>query len=223
MKNGKGAKWMKLSFQGKKIDKVVVFRMFLFVFGIFLLALGVTTVIKASLGVPTWDVMHIGLANKTSLSIGRWVQIIGVVMVLMTSFLEKEKPKFGSIANIVLVGYFINLILAAELIPTFEGLMARALQLIVGIVLMGMGSGMYVSSKIGSGPRDGMTLYLSRKFSISVGLSRTVLEMIALTIGWMLGGPVALGTFVSVFLIGPIMQSSLAFWTHQIKRAALTA
>jgi len=213
---------MKLDLKLKSLDRLTIFRLFLFVFGIFLLALGVTTVIKASLGVPTWDVMHIGLANKTSLSIGRWVQIIGVLMVLMTSVLEKEKPKFGSIANIVLVGYFINHILATELMPTFEGLAARGIMMITGIVIMGVGSGMYVSSKIGSGPRDGMTLYLSKKFSISVGLARTVLEMIALTVGWMLGGPVALGTFVSVLLIGPVMQSSLAFWTQQIKRAALT-
>lgn len=193
-------------------------RVLLFVLGIFILALGAGTLITANLGVATWDVLHIGLANLTSLSVGRWVQIVGVVMVLMTCFFERKRPASGSILNIVLVGFFLNIILGANIIPNFQGLVSRFILLLVGIVLMGIGSGMYVASKVGAGPRDGMTLFLSKRFSISVRLARTLLEVTALITGWLIGGPVSFGTFISVPLIGPVMQASLRFWTSQLDK-----
>lgn len=193
-------------------------RVLLFVVGIFILAVGVGTLMTANLGVATWDVLHIGLANLTGLSVGRWVQIVGIIMVLMTCLFERKRPAIGSILNIILVGFFLNIILEANVIPHFQGLISRFMLLVVGIVIMGIGSGMYVASKVGAGPRDGMTLFLSKRFSISVGLARTLLEAIALITGWLVGGPVSIGTFISVPLIGPVMQVSLRFWTSQLDK-----
>lgn len=197
---------------------IYITRVVVFILGIFILALGAATVITANLGVATWDVLHIGLSNLNGLSVGIWVQIVGVVMVLMTSFFEKTRPAIGSILNILLVGFFLNIVLDSNLIPSFKGLTSQIILLIVGIVLMGIGSGMYVASKVGAGPRDGMTLFISKRFSISVRLSRTLLEITALTTGWLIGGPVSVGTFISVPLIGPIMQASLRFWTIQLNK-----
>ncbi|CUP85737.1 hypothetical protein BH721_03150 [Clostridium baratii] len=189
-------------------------RVIVFVCGIFILALGAATLITANIGVATWDVLHIGLARISSLSVGRWVQIVGITMVLMTCVFERKRPVIGSVLNIVLVGFFLNFILGINIIPHFEAIGARILLLIIGIILMGIGSGMYVASKVGAGPRDGMTLFLARRFSISVRLARTILEISALTIGWLIGGPVSIGTFISVPLIGPVMQASLKVWTR---------
>ncbi len=199
---------------------IYIIRVIVFILGIFVLALGATTVITGRLGVATWDILQIGLANLTNLSVGRWVQIVGIVMVLMTSCFEKERPAIGSVLNILLVGFFLNNILDLNIIPSFKGLTSQIILLIVGIVLMGIGSGMYVASKVGAGPRDGMTLFIAKRFSISVRLSRTLLEITALTTGWLIGGPVAIGTFISVFLIGPVMQASLKFWTRQLKKVS---
>lgn len=160
---------------------IYISRVVVFILGIFILALGVATVITANLGVATWDVLYIGLSNLNGLSVGIWVQIVGVVMVLMTCFFEKTRPAIGSILNILLVGFFLNIILDSNLIPSFKGLTSQIILLIVGIVLMGIGSGMYMASKVGAGPRDGMTLFISKRFSISVRLSRTLLEITALT------------------------------------------
>lgn len=201
-----------------KINFNFLIRIIVFIIGIFILALGAATVIRASLGVATWDVLHIGLANLTNLSIGRWVQIVGIIMVLMTSFFEKKVPAIGSVLNILLVGFFLNGILTLELIPSFTGIISKSALLVLGIVFMGIGSGMYVASKVGAGPRDGMTLFIAKRFSISIRLSRTLLEITALTIGWLIGGPVALGTFISVLLIGPVMQTSLKYWTRQLDK-----
>ena len=193
-------------------------RVIVFVCGIFILALGAATLITANVGVATWDVLHIGLARISSLSVGRWVQIVGITMVLMTCVFERKRPVIGSVLNIVLVGFFLNFILSINIIPHFENIGARILLLIIGIILMGIGSGMYVASKVGAGPRDGMTLFLARRFSISVRLARTILEISALTIGWLIGGPVSIGTFISVPLIGPVMQASLKVWTSILKK-----
>lgn len=193
-------------------------RVIVFVCGIFILALGAATLITANVGVATWDVLHIGLARISSLSVGRWVQIVGITMVLMTCVFERKRPVLGSVLNIVLVGFFLNFILSVNIIPHFDNIGARILLLIIGIILMGIGSGMYVASKVGAGPRDGMTLFLARRFSISVRLARTILEISALTIGWLIGGPVSIGTFISVPLIGPVMQASLKVWTIILKK-----
>ncbi|MBE6067537.1 MAG: membrane protein [Clostridium lundense] len=202
----------------RKMNFKFLLRVIVFITGVFILALGAATVIRASLGVATWDVLHIGLANLTNLSIGRWVQIVGIIMVLMTSFFEKKVPAIGSVLNILLVGFFLNSILGLELIPSYTGIISKSTLLVLGIVFMGIGSGMYVASKVGAGPRDGMTLFIAKRFSISIRLSRTLLEITALTIGWLIGGPVALGTFISVFLIGPVMQTSLKYWTRQLDK-----
>lgn len=193
-------------------------RVIVFVCGIFILALGAATLITANVGVATWDVLHIGLARISSLSVGRWVQIVGITKVLMTCVFERKRPVLGSVLNIVLVGFFLNFILSVNIIPHFDNIGARILLLIIGIILMGIGSGMYVASKVGAGPRDGMTLFLARRFSISVRLARTILEISALTIGWLIGGPVSIGTFISVPLIGPVMQASLKVWTIILKK-----
>lgn len=193
-----------------------IVRVIVFVAGIFVLAMGAATVITADVGVATWDVLHIGLADISGFSVGRWVQIVGVLMVLSASAFERERPKLGSMLNIIVVGFFLNLILDSEMLPVFKGLLSRSIELVVGVTLMGTGSGMYVASKVGAGPRDGVTLLIAKRFSLSVRLSRTILEMAALAAGWSIGGPVAFGTFVSVPLVGPVMQASLKFWTGQL-------
>lgn len=194
-----------------------IIRLIFFILGIFVLAMGAATIIHANLGAATWDVLHIGLADLTGISVGRWVQIVGILMLLTTTFFEKKRIAVGSILNIVMIGFFLNLILDSGLLPSFTEGFSKFIMLLIGITLMGTGSGMYVSSKLGAGPRDGMTLFISERFSISVRLARTILEMSALTCGWIIGGPVAFGTFITVPLIGPIMQASLRFCTKRLE------
>lgn len=195
-----------------------IIRLILFIFGVFVLAFGVSMVIKANLGVPTWDVLHIGLYNLIGLSIGRWVQIIGVAMILITAFFEKTFPSIGGIINIILVGVFLNALLTLDIFPTNDSLVIRIPLLLIGILIMGIGSGIYVSTKVGAGPRDGTTLLIAKRFSLSIGLSRSILELSALTIGWLVGGPVSIGTFISVPIIGPVMQISLKLFKNLLNR-----
>jgi uncharacterized membrane protein YczE len=189
----------------------------IFLCGLFILALGAAALIEANLGVASWDVLHIGLAKRSFLSIGTWVQIIGIGMVLFTSALERKQPQIGSAFNILLIGYFLNWILNSHMLPTADTLWKSILLLIGGVILMGSGSGMYVATALGAGPRDGLTLVLVKMSGRSVRLVRTALEVTALFCGWIVGGPISMGTFVAVLAIGPIMQASLHFWRRQIE------
>lgn len=188
----------------------------IFVSGLFILAFGAAALIESKLGVASWDVLHIGLAKRSFLSIGAWVQIIGIVMILIASALERKQPQIGSAVNILLIGFFLNLILDWHMLPDADVLWKSILLLVCGVGLMGLGSGMYVATALGAGPRDGMTLILAKMSGMSVRLVRTGLEVTALFCGWLVGGPISIGTFVVVFLVGPIMQASLYFWRRQI-------
>jgi len=196
---------------------VLAIKVVLFIAGLFILALGAATLIEAHLGVASWDVLHIGLAKRSFLSIGTWVQIIGILMVLLASALERKQPQIGSAINILLIGLFINCILDWHLVPIADTLWKSILELISGVCFMGIGSGMYVATALGAGPRDGLTLILAKISGRSVRLVRTLLEFTALLCGWIAGGPISMGTFVAVILVGPIMQASLYFWRRQIE------
>ena len=195
---------------------VAAVKVVIFIGGIFILALGAASLIEANLGVASWDVLHIGLAKHGVLSIGTWVQIIGIFMVLLAAALERKQPKMGSAINILLIGFFLNWILAWHILPMTSTLWTSVVKLVVGIYLMGLGSGMYVATGLGAGPRDGLTVVLAKMWGRSIRLVRTVLEVTALFCGWIAGGPISMGTFVAVFLVGPIMQASLYFWRRRI-------
>ena len=156
--------------------------------------------------------------NAVDVKLGLNISYIVRVIVFLTGIFILA---IGSVLNIVIVGFFLNIILNSGMIPSFTEKFPRVIMLILGIIFMGTGSGMYVSSKVGAGPRDGMTLFISNKFSISVGLSRTILEFIALTCSWLVGGPVALGTFITVPFVGPVMQKSLKVCTRGLEKLKL--
>ncbi|MDQ0207681.1 YczE/YyaS/YitT family protein [Alkalicoccobacillus murimartini] len=189
-----------------------------FLVGLLVLATGGAFMIKSAFGSATWDVLHIGLSTKTSWSIGVWVQIIGLFMIGLACIIDQSKPQIGSFINIILIGFFLDFMLSIPIYPSVMQWWESLLFLIGGICILGFGAGMYVATGLGAGPRDGMTMVLSKKSGLSIRLVRTLLEGTALLIGWLLGGPVAAGTFLSVFLIGPVMQASIGFWRKQLSR-----
>ncbi|WP_193556993.1 YczE/YyaS/YitT family protein [Salicibibacter halophilus] len=193
-------------------------RVALFFAGLLTLSFGGSLMIQSTLGTATWDVLHIGLANLSPLSVGMWVQIVGILMICMTWRIEKQKPKIGTFVNILCIGILLDIWLLLPIGQVFSSTWQLFFVLIAGIVFMGIGAGMYVSTGLGAGPRDGMTLALANKSGKSIRFVRTLLEGTALFLGWLLGGPVAFGTFLSVFLIGPVMQASLGFWRKQVAK-----
>lgn len=201
---------------GKKGE--LVLRYTVFFGGMTLLAIGIVLCIQAQLGVSSWDVLQIGLSNVTPLTIGAANIAVGVTLVLITIILDRKRPTVGCLINMVYVGVCIDLIFLIGWIPVFHNIVLKSLMMLIGIVMMGFGSGMYVMAKRGTGPRDGLTLALCRITGWSVRKVRTLLEVLVLIIGWLLGGPVFIGTLIAALLFGPVMQLSMKLWETWIER-----
>ncbi len=190
-------------------------RLILYFSGIAIMTLGISLIIKAQLGVAPWDVLHIGLFTTFGLTIGTWSQIVGFIVIIFTFIFDRTLIQIGTLLNMIFVGVFIDLYLG--IMPTIDDILLQCITLIVGILLMGLGAGLYITSKLGPGPRDGLLLALNRRYHWSIRIIKTVMELSVLMIGWFLGGPVFFGTFIFALFIGPIMQFSISWWEKKLE------
>jgi uncharacterized membrane protein YczE len=174
--------------------------------GIPVLGVGIALTLEARLGVSPYDVLHQGIAHRTGLSVGTVVILVGLVILLFWIPL-RQPPGIGTVLNTLTVGLVIDLVL--RLMPEPELLVVRIPLLVVGILVTGLGMGLYIGAGLGPGPRDGlMTGIAARGFPLWA--VRTVLELTALAAGWALGGNVGVGTVLFAFSIGPLGHFFLA-------------
>lgn len=183
-------------------------RMVQLVFGLIVFGFGIALMLQSGLGVPPWDVLHQGLAERFGLTVGIW-SIIVSVFVLALWVPIREPYGIGTLLNAVIIGLAIDGF--ALIVPIPEAMAWRIVLLVVGIVIIGLASGMYIGAKLGPGPRDGLMTGIS-KYGPSVRLTRTVIEVVVLAIGWMLGGTFGVGTVAFALFIGPIVQFSFRIW-----------
>ncbi len=171
--------------------------------GLWLFGTGIALMVNARLGLGPWDVLSQGIAMRTGLRIGTVTMLVGAVVLLLWVFI-RERPGIGTIANILLIGQAINLTL--PLLPEFELVPIRFLELLLGMLVLGLGSAFYLGARLGAGPRDGLMLGLHRRTGWSIRVTRTIIEVGALSVGWLLGGTVGAGTIVLALGIGPVVQ-----------------
>ena len=167
-------------------------------------ALGTVLTLRASLGVPPWDVLHDGIRRNTPLSFGAAVIAIGLLLVLLSA-LFGIRPGPGTIANMLLIGTFVDLMLLTGIGASLDdaAMAARVATTVTGIAVVGLGSALYIGANLGAGPRDSLMVLAAKKLRVRVGLARAVIEVSALLAGWLLGGAVGLGTLLFVVGIGP--------------------
>ncbi len=182
------------------------------------MALGIALMIRARLGLAPWDVLHMGLANVTPLTVGTWLQLVGLAVISLASIIARRWPGPGAVLNMLLVGLFVDWFLQSEWLFAPETLYGRWLALLSGLVLIGVGNGLYIAPRLGAGPRDALVLVLADKLSLSISWIRVLLEVSVLAAGWLLGGPVFVGTLLFSLSIGPMMQLSIQFWEKMIKQ-----
>lgn len=180
--------------------------------GIVVASLGIALMIRANVGLGPWDVLHQGLSGQTGISIGM-ISILVAVPIMLCWLPLGERPGLGTLINIVLIGVALDLFLLVAPVPTW--LPAQAAQMAAGVVVMGIGSGLYLSAGMGAGPRDGLMMGLVRRTGLSVRLVRTLIELSVLGLGWLLGGSVGIGTLAFAFGIGPVVQATLQVMGRQ--------
>ncbi len=171
--------------------------------GLILYGASVAFMVRSVLGVNAWNVFHQGLALITGRSLGTIVILVGVVVLLLWVPL-RQKPGFGTVANVAVVGLVADLVLNLIEIP--ETTAFRLIFLTSGIVFNGLATGLYIGAGFGPGPRDGLMTGLSHMTGRSIRSIRTIIELVVLAAGWALGGTVGIGTVAYALAIGPLSQ-----------------
>lgn len=174
--------------------------------GLAFFGIGIACFVKSRLGVPPWDVFHQGLSEHTGIRMGTMIVIVGMCLLVLWIPL-RQIPGIGTIMNAVEIGVVENI--AQDLLPEVNNIALRLAYLALGMVLIALGSGVYIGAELGTGPRDGLMVGLNSKFGISVRLARTIIEVIVMIVGLILGGTLSYGTFVFALGIGPLVQFAL--------------
>ena len=188
--------------------------------GLILYGASLALQIRAALGLDPWDVFHQGLSERTGLSFGTIVIIIGA-LVLLAWIPLRQKPGIGTISNVFVVGIAVDATLAV--LPEVDGLSVQLPLLAVAIVLNGIAGAAYIGAGLGPGPRDGLMTGLVRVTGRPVAVVRTSLEVSVLAVGFALGGTVGLGTVLYAVSIGPLLDVLLPPLTLRERAPAAAA
>ncbi|MFI7385857.1 YitT family protein [Streptomyces sp. NPDC049813] len=176
--------------------------------------------VAAGLGLEPWGVLHQGLAELTGISIGVVSIIVGAIVLLLWIPL-RQRPGLGTVSNVFVVGLAMDATLA--LVPPVHTYGVRVPLLAAGIVLNGVATGLYIAARFGPGPRDGLMTGLHRRTGRSIRLMRTVVEVVVVVTGFLLGGTIGVGTVVYALAIGPLAQFFLRVFAVPAPAAAPAA
>lgn len=174
--------------------------------GLFLYGVAIAMMIRAGLGVSPWDVLSQGVSLQTGLAFGLVTNLIGLAVLLLWIPI-REKPGIGTVLNVLLIGPSAEV--GLWLIPAQTELWAQILLFAGGLTLLALATGLYIGARFGPGPRDGLMTGIHRRFGVRIWVVRTTIEVIVLSIGWVLGGTVGLGTLAFALLIGPMVGFAL--------------
>ena len=173
--------------------------------GFLLFGLAITLMIRANLGTSAWAVLDVALSKILGLSVGTLTVLVGFA-VLSGALILREKIGWGTLANILSIGPWEDVWLA--IIPSVsDNLPLQIAMLFAAILLMGLASAIYIGVDAGAGPRDSLMLALRRTTGMSIRVARVIIEVVVVTIGWLLGGPAGIGTLVFALLVGPSVQA----------------
>lgn len=176
--------------------------------GLFLFSAGIVANLHAGLGMMPWGVLNVGLEKLTPFTLGEVSQVVGLAILLL-GWLLGFPPGLGTFANMYVIGVFIDWILASGLIPLQETLVWQLVLLFFSVAFLGVGTLLYIRVRLGAGPRDGLMMGLVKKTGRPVSAIRGAIEVTVLIVGYLIGGPVGIGTLISAVTVGYSVQ--LAF------------
>lgn len=179
------------------------------ILGLVLCALGVVAFLEAELGLPPWDVLHQGIAERTPLSFGEANLLVSLVILLL-SWALGARIGVGTVANATLIGLVVIFLMRIDWVNALSDsiLAVRIGLMLVALCLFGAGSAFYIGAGLGAGPRDSLMLVISYRLRTRLGVARTITELSSLLAGFALGGTVGVGTALFAFGIGPAVEVS---------------
>ena len=187
--------------------------LFLLCFGLIIFGLGEGLLIISTIGASPWNVLHQGLALNLGLTVGTWAFLISLIVLLLWFFLD-EKIGIGTILNFIIIAIMIDLTIYFIKAP--ELWVNQFVLCIISVLMVGLGSGIYLIARLGPGPRDGLMTGLQKKTGLSIAFIRGAIEFFVVICGWSLGGAVGVGTLLYALGIGP----AVAFGINLIKKTS---
>ncbi|MEH7331816.1 hypothetical protein V7161_04210 [Neobacillus drentensis] len=189
------------------------FQYVLFFLGLIFFGLGNAIAVKVKyVGLHPWEVLNVALYQHFGLTIGTWGVICGLFLIIVSLFVDRRYISIGTILNALCIGPIMDFFLWLDILPKATNTWVDYFILLSGIVITGIGGGMYVAAGIGAGPRDGFMLSISDKSKLSVSQARIIVESLVLVFGFLLGGPIFIATFIYTFIQSPVFQRSLKFF-----------
>ena len=179
------------------------------IFGLFIYGIGLAMMVDAQIGVAPWDVLAQGISVQTSLTFGQATVFVSALVLLIWIPL-RVKPGLGTVMNAVLIGVFADL--AMPFIPETSSYWQQLVMFLAGMLLISYATGLYISCGMGKGPRDGLNMGLAAKFKSPFWIARTAVEIVVVSIGFILGGQVREGTLIFAFAIGYLNQLAMRFF-----------
>ncbi|MEO6102623.1 MAG: hypothetical protein ABIP44_03165 [Pseudoxanthomonas sp.] len=180
------------------------------VLGLFLYGIGISLMVRASIGIAPWDVLTQGVSKQTGLSFGLLTNLIGVVVLLLWIPI-RQKPGLGTVLNVLLIGPSAQL--GLWLLPQFEGASQQIPVFVAGLSVLALATGMYIGANFGPGPRDGLMTGLHRRTGWPISVVRTGIEASVLLAGWAMGGDADWGTLVFAVAVGPMCAVTMRWFT----------
>jgi uncharacterized membrane protein YczE len=180
--------------------------------GLVTFGMGIALMAQSGLGLGPWEAFHQGLGNHLGVPLGTVSIALGLPIIALWWPLG-ERPGVGTLLNVVLIGASTNAGLVT--IPAAVGVPAQLIEVVAGLVVIAIGSGLYLSADLGPGPRDGLMTGLHHRFGWSIRRARTTVELTVLVAGYLLGGTIGLGTVLFALGIGPLVQVSLGFFDRE--------
>ncbi|WP_409273659.1 YczE/YyaS/YitT family protein [Neobacillus sp. SCS-31] len=185
----------------------LVYRFLFFLIGLMILTIGICMTIVADFGAGAWDALNVALTETFGLSIGRWVMIVGAILIVVNAFLHKSRPEFLAIGIIFAIGSLIDLWMSL-FFKGWEpsGLYGQLSMFLAGIVVIGIGAAIYLQPKFPLNPIDSLMMGIKKRLNVSIMTAKTIGELIALILALVFKGPIGLGTLIITFAIGPVIQ-----------------
>ena len=175
------------------------------ILGLVLFGFGLALVVLGDFGVSPWEVFHQGISRRTPLSIGITIIFVGIIILLFL-FLLKEPMGVGTIANVLIIGLIVDLTLS--LFGEISNIFLRVIATLFGPLFVALGSGFYIGTRLGPGPRDGLMTAFNRR-GVAIWKARTLIEGSCVITGLILGGTIGWGTVWFLLSVGPSVQFCL--------------
>lgn len=199
------------------MKKVNLYRIVAYLFGLSILGLGITLVIRANLGTGAWDALIVALANLSGLTVGNWIVIVGIFLLILNAALLRKTPDLPALLTIFILGNLVDFWFKCISISPFPLPMNYVL-LALGLIITALGVAIYTQARFAITPIDGLMFVIQSKTGYSLRVSRFISEGLALILAFLFHGPIGIGTIIVTILLGPLIQffvSSIQFLSQQ--------